>query len=218
MKKFAALLTTVLVMAMSVTSVFAAGSPSVAGAPKPAAAKTDSGVAVTIGEVTGVSEQSANEAAQAALSTVPGNVTSAQVAAYADISVPEGTIVDENHPITITLTVAGVTPNTNVLVRNFNGSAWVDCPATAGNGTVTLTTTHLSPIMVITYEVAAAGDTGNTGDTDDSDGNGYWYPYTDDETGTTPASPKTGVLPVAAIAAGICLAGAAVFGKKSKIS
>lgn len=206
MKKFAALLTTVLVMAMSATTVFAAVSPTVAGAVKPTEATSEAGT-VTIGEVTTVTESQANDAALMAASTIP-NIESAEVAAYADIKI-EGVTPSKENPVTITMNVAGITASTNVLVRNWDGFQWIDCTVKeVKDGAVVVEFTHLSPVMVITYTVKEAS--------------GPVVPPTSEydttEEAATPASPKTGVLPVAAIAAGICLAGAAVCGKKVKFN
>lgn len=203
MKKFAALFATVLVMALSATSVLAAVSPSMDSAAETPTCTLADGTTVTGTAVTTVTEADAKAAAAAA---VPANTTSATVAVFSDIN---GTIPTGASSVDVTIPAAGVTANSNVIVLNYNATSasWDECTVTGkADGEVTATFTHFSPVMVITYTVAQT--TTPTTTTTPS------YTYTD----TTTVSPKTGVLPVAAIAAGICLAGAAVCGKKVKFN
>ena len=212
MKKFAALFATVLVMALSATSVFAAVSPSIEGAKTDYA---DGTVTSTTAGVTGVTAysvvdtaatDSAVASAKAAVTTAASNANSANIEVLTEITV-SGVTPSEATPVTIDIPVAGITASSNVIVLNYHDGAWQTNSVksvAAGDGKVTVTFTHLSPVMVITYTEAAAP-------APQPQAPSYNY---DDE----PVSPKTGVLPVAAIAAGICLAGAAVCGKKVKFN
>ncbi len=212
MKKFAALFATVLVMALSATSVFAAVSPTIEGAKTDFA---DGTVTSTTTGVTGVTAYkvvdaaatgSAVDSAKTAVTTAASNANSANIEVLTEITVT-GVTPSEATPVTIDIPVAGITASSNVIVLNYHDGAWQTNSVksvVAGDGKVTVTFTHLSPVMVITYTEAAAP-------APQPQAPSYNY---DDE----PVSPKTGVLPVAAIAAGICLAGAAVCGKKVKFN
>ncbi len=208
-RKIAALLATVLVMTMGATTVFAAVSPTMdekVNAPVESTATDKDGkeVVVTPAVVTDTAATStATEAAKTEVNKV-ANVETAKVAALTEITVT-GTPASETNPITIVMSVDGVKAGDNVMVLNYHDGGWktdsVKNAKAIADGKVEATFTHLSPVMVITYTVATTTVTPPATTTDE-----------------TPASPKTGVLPVAAIAAGICLAGAAVCGKKVKFN
>lgn len=205
-RKLAALLATVLVMTMGATTVFAAVSPE----NKPA--NTVEGTAVVDGkevkvETTDVApevKETVAETAKAEVEKVEAEygvkVANAKVAVLTDVTV-DGYV--QGTDVTIQFTV-DVKPGELVLVLNHNGTEWVPAKGVSVSGTtVTATFNHLSPVMIITYTAEKTpADGGNNTTTD-----------------AAPASPKTGVVvPVAAIAAGICLAGAAVCGKKVKFN
>lgn len=197
MKKFTAVLATVLVMALSATTVFAA-SPEFTGA-------TIKGVEseagnVSVGTVTTVSQADQAEAAKAAVADE--KVESITVLDCIDITVP-GATPSETNPVNVTIKYDEIKADSNVVVLNYNGTAWVECKIVeVGAGYVEAAFTHFSPVLVMTYTVASTATT----------------PTPEPAPVVTPVAPKTGVLPVAAIAAGICLAGAAVCGKKVKFN
>lgn len=250
-KKFVTLLTAAFVMAMSVTSVFAAPSVSIESATEltqdDVVAKVESGdkgVQVSKQEVTTttVKKEDAVAAVDVVEKSVAANVTveagkkavvkNAEVKATADIKVElvdaEGNPVEvsEENPVWIQINVPGLVPGQNVAVLNYYDGAWHNLAhGGAGNGVISAKFTHCSPVMVITYDVETveatpettpdAGANDNAGSNAGANDNAGSNAGTTD---TTPTSPKTGVLPVAAITAGICLAGAAVCGKKVKFN
>lgn len=210
MKKFAALFVMTLVMALNVTTVMAA-SPEFTGATIKGL-ESEAGV-VSCGTVTTVTQADQANAAKAAVADE--NVSSITVLDCIDLSIPGVTPTPAN-PVNVTIKYDEITANSNVVVLNYGDhdgdgtSEWVECAiAGKGAGYVTATFTHFSPVLVMTYTVATAAPA-PTPSTNTTPSNNY--------VDTTPASPKTGVLPVAAIAAGICLAGAAVCGKKVKFN
>ncbi len=242
-KKFVTLLTAAFVMAMSVTSVFAAPSVSIESAVEltqdDVVAKVESGeagVQVSKQEVTTttVKKEDAVAAVEVVEKSVAASVTveagkkvvvkNAEVKAVADIKVElvdkDGNPVEvsEENPVWIQINVPGLVPGQNVAVLNYYDGAWHNLVhGGAGNGEVSAKFTHCSPVMVITYDVETVEATPDAGANDNADSNdnaGSNAGTTD----TTPTSPKTGVLPVAAITAGICLAGVAVCGKKVKFN
>ena len=204
MKKFAALFATVLVMALSATSVFAAASVTLnenVATNMTGTTTTNAAVAAFDTNTLGVT---LNDAKEDALAELPTNAASAEIVGVAEVSYT-GTIPAEG--VAITLNVTGISAGDNVYVIHYTGATTYEkLAATAGNGTVTATFTSLSPVAVVKYTVATT-----PAPAPQPQAPSYNY---DDE----PVSPKTGVLPVAAIAAGICLAGAAVCGKKVKFN
>ena len=211
-RKFAALLATVLVMTMGATTVFAAVSPSVAGAVETIESATievgTSGTTATTAPVATAVKDTAATTAKAEMDKI-SNVETAKVAVLTDLTLTDSTGATLSGalttPVTVTLPVAGVTTGMGVKVLNYYDSAWHEVEAKiSADGKVEAKFTHLSPVMVITYTVASGSGSGS----------GSGSSATDD----TPVSPKTGVFPIAAMAAGICLAGAAVCGKKVKFN
>lgn len=209
MKKFAALLATALVMALSATSVFAAGSVALNENVKAnVSGTTTENVSVQSFDENeyGVTVDTVAAAAKTEIMKVAPNATSAELVGVADVTY-EGEIPAEG--VAITLKVDGIKAGDKVFVIHYTSADTYEVlEATAGDGTVTVTFKSLSPVAIVKYTVEAAASTGDTTTTVN----------TTTTVDTTTTSPKTGVLPVAAIAAGICLAGAAVCGKKVKFN
>jgi cobalamin biosynthesis Mg chelatase CobN len=110
-------------------------------------------------------------------------------------------------PVTITFTVAGVTPSTKVVVLHFVDGKWQEENATPGNGTITVKFQSLSPVAIF---VASSDSNGSTNGTTTS---GTTTGSTTTTSGSTTASPKTGeapVLPIVAVIAVMAVAGMAV--------
>lgn len=129
----------VMVCAMGM-SALAAGSPSA----KVEATGTDKDgnkVAVTVS----ATEQAAPETATIKEVVGSGYVDTMKVVAIQDVSV-EG---DVAWPVTLTFSYAGVNKDTKVAVLHWNGSAWENVAATAGDGTITATFTSLSPVAIV---------------------------------------------------------------------
>ena len=215
MKKFAALLATTLVMALSTVSVFAAGSVTLN-------AKVEQNVSGTTTEnatvkafsenALGVTTDTVKTAATVEIAKVAPTATSAEVVGLAEVTY-EGTIPAEG--VAITLKVDGIKAGDSVFIIHYTSATTYEVlEAIAGDGTVTATFKSLSPVAIVKYTAPATVPTPNptpdTGDTSNDTSN--------DASDAAPVAPKTGVLPVAAIAAGICLAGAAVCGKKVKFN
>lgn len=209
-KKIAALLTAALVMTMSASTVFAAASPSLDGAAttvKTESVTAKNGDNVTVNSTTAVTDTEATTTAStAAKNAVPSDAEDVNVRVLTDITI-SGTTVSNDNPVTIVLDVAGVTTDMGVKVLNYYSGAWHEVTAKiSANGKVSATFTHFSPVMVVTYTKAPTG------------GSSWFYDPAIDGPQATATSPKTGVVPFAAMAAGICLAGAAVCGKKVKFN
>lgn len=203
MKKFAAVLATALVMALSTVSVFAADSVTLN-------AKVEANVSGAETENTSVAAFSSNslgvtlnDVKEDTLTAVRPleNVTSVDVVGVAEVTY-SGTIPAEG--VDITLKVDGINAGDHVLVIHYtSATAYEVLEGTAGAGTVTANFKSFSPVAIVKYTLASTSTDTTT---------------PAPETESTPVAPKTGVLPVAAITAGICLAGAAVCGKKVKFN
>lgn len=198
MKKFAALLTTVLVMAMSTATVFAAGSVTLNATVESNVAGTtteNASVAAFSTNTLGVTVNTVAADATKVVAVVAPNATSAELVGVAEVTYT-GVIPAEG--VAITLKVDGVKAGDNVKVIHYTSATEYEVlDAVAGDGTVTATFKSLSPVGIVKYTLPATTT-----------------PDTEESSDTTPVAPKTGVLPVAAMAAGICLAGAAVCSKK----
>lgn len=198
MKKIAALLTTVLVMAMSTATVFAAGSVTLNATVESNVAGTtteNASVAAFNTNTLGVTVSTVAADAAKVVATVAPNATSAELVGVAEVTYT-GEIPAEG--VAITLNVAGVKAGDNVKVIHYTSATEYEVlDAVAGDGTVTATFKSLSPVGIVKYTVPTTTTS---------------EPTTSDD--VTPVAPKTGVLPVAAFAASICLAGAVVCSKK----
>lgn len=204
-KKIAVLLTALMVLTMG-TTVFAAGSSSTTQEP----VKTEAQVAAekeAESLASGVSAGAAGIVIDGVASTVNASVTAvapatvdsaknaASVLVSSDATVLK--VVDVKIPVsfksvTITFAVSGVKAGMNVsALHQTSTGAWEVLPATAGDGTITATFTSLSPVAFVVNGTAATGT----------------------------VSPKTGsTLPIFAVVAVICVAGAAVCAKKVKFN
>ena len=232
MKKFMALLATGLVMALSATTVFAAGSVSLdtVKAVDEDTVKANVYVAEDLAinpELTEVKvdDKSAevkadSTAAKEALAQFEANnkveLKGAAVAAYADIVVKlydadgkEVAVSEENPAYISVAAIAADAVGKNPIVLNYQNNKWVEVELVEIDGTTFAKFTHFSPVMVLTYteKIEEPDPVPPTPPVDDDD---------DETVSTVATSPKTGVLPVAAFAATICLAGAAVCGRKVK--
>lgn len=131
----------VMVCAMGM-SALAAGSPSA----KVEGTGTDKD-GNSVGIVVSATEQAAPETATIKEVVGSNYVDTMKVVAIQDVSVEgEGEVA---WPVTITFSYAGVNKNTKVAVLHWNGSAWENVAATAGDGTITATFTSLSPVAII---------------------------------------------------------------------
>ncbi len=165
-KVVAVLLAAVLTVGASMTA-FAAPSPSASGVGVSSATdKNGNAVEVSIStNFADPAEQAAADELISAPETVLTEVLGADVAANADVlsvmdvTVPEGT----QFPVTLTFNVPGVTAGSDVYVLHYNGSAWENIAAKAGDGTVTATFTSLSPVAIVVADAAGAGADTNTG-------------------------------------------------------
>ncbi len=120
-------------LALSLTAM-AAPSPSGTAS---ATGRDSAGNAVTISVAD--SSQSVTIADAASLAGLNANTT--RLLGVYDITAP-GLDVP---PVTITMNMAGVTATSKIAVLHYVNGAWVNVPATAGNGTVTFTVDTLSP-------------------------------------------------------------------------
>lgn len=220
-KKIAALLTAALVMTMSTATVFAAVSPSWDNAN--GTVDTDSVVSTGVtGTVTvnnnktlnSTEEQGAKEELKTVLEGI-SNVTGADVQAVVEIT---GTVAT-GETATVTVKVSGINAGDNVIVLHYVNNAWQTEKARVdANGNVVIEgLTSFSPFVFVKYTVQ------NTAPEKEEGIPAWWYllqeRQAEAEAEELQTSPKTGVvIPVAAMTAGICLAGAAVCGKKVKFN
>ena len=151
-----------------------------------------------------------------------GKKIGAEVVSVSDVTVT-GMTVSASNPVTITFPVAGVTADSYVLVLHFNSTTgkWENIPATTGNGTVTATFTSLSPVAIVKLSADTKPAAGNNNNNNNNNNNAA---TTTESTSTTTengaaVSPKTGAeMPVVAIIALVCAAGAVVCTKKVKFN
>lgn len=203
-RKFAAIFATVLVMAMSATTVLAAPSVTLGDTVNTSVTGSSTENVTVAAFGTNVYGISVDDVKSVAAGEVPANATSAEIVGVAEVSY-SGTIPAGG--VAVTFNVTGINAGDNVKVLHYTSPTTCEVlSATAGNGTVTATFTSFSPVAIIKYTVPTTTTTPGSPDPGS---------YTADP---TPVSPKTGVLPIAAMAAGICLAGAAVCGKKVKFN
>lgn len=162
MKKLGALVAAAMLAVMSMTAV---------AAPSPSAAKVDKVVAtvggkeVTIKETEVAAEVAAkaNEivADKEAVKELTGvTFEKATVAYMKDISID-----DLGDGATIRFEIKGVTSSTPVAILHYNGTAWENIKATAGNGYVEGTFTSLSPVAVVVDSAKLVpAESGKTGE------------------------------------------------------
>lgn len=219
LRKAVALLSTVgVVCAMSI-GVLAAGSPALNNGTGTDA--NGNAVEVTVGQVD-TSDAAVSEAVGAistdqGLADILGDAYTEgmAVASVSDVTVPDGTAF----PVELTFEYPGITPDTNVVLLHWTGTAWEVIPTVAGDGVITGTFSKLSPVAVVigtSGEVVTPGDDtttdGTTTDSTTTDGGATSGTASESASGTT--SPKTGVdnsmLMFAGLTAVIALAGVCV--------
>ena len=214
LRKAVALLSTVgVVCAMSI-GVLAAGSPALNNGTGTDA--NGNAVEVTVGQVD-TSDAAVSEAVGAistdqGLADILGDAYTEgmAVASVSDVTVPDGTAF----PVELTFEYPGITPDTNVVLLHWTGTAWEVIPTVAGDGVITGTFSALSPVAVVIGTsgevVTPGGDTTTDGTT--TDGGATSGTASESASGTT--SPKTGVdnsmLMFAGLTAVIALAGVCV--------
>jgi hypothetical protein len=187
-KLFAGIITTMLVVAMMGTTVFAALSPSSDTALRQEAESlsqkitsvtaigaSNSAVAITVTTLDTTEMTQAN-------AKVQSDYKNATILAMADLSIPEGT--DLTNGIRVTLSVSGILAGDNIKVlHQKSGGDWETLDASAGNGTVTVTMQSFSPIVIIRLPVSSS--TGSTGTTSSSTGSTGTTSSSTGSTGTT---------------------------------
>lgn len=189
----------VLTLGMGVTAF---ATPSVSTDVKASDATDSKGNKVEV-TVTVATEEVKTEAAAKATELV-GEGSS--VLATVDVTLP--TAVSKENPVTITFSVPGVKAGdaVSVLHQKHDGT-WEKLAGTAGDGTVTVTFTELSPIAFVLEKAAApAGDVPNPAAND-------IYLNNNNNTTTTQAgvtSPKTGEAGVFGFALAAVACGAAL--------
>jgi hypothetical protein len=176
MKKFfTGVLTTMLLVGMMGTVVFAATSPNSETALKQQAEEWNKNVTSVTGS--GSTSEAVSVEAKAldtsAMSQANAKVTSeyqdASVLAMTDLSVPEDT--DLTDGVTVTMNVTGVLPGDNIKVLHQTSSGeWETLtPIAVGNGTVTVTLHSFSPIVILRVSgIAGTVGSGNGNGADDS--------------------------------------------------
>lgn len=242
-RKIAALLATVLVMTMGATTVFAAGSPVPEKVEKPAEQVSEIGTVEVakeeVKEVVGAKAEAAEEKhVEAAVATVKNLLNdvkalgervgsdvvkaaatdatkkvSAEVKTVVELKADAATqaLFDAGKKAEITIKLDSVKAGDNIVILHYANGAWETiAPTSVVDGAVTGMFSSLSPVAIVKIVVATAN-------TQTTDNNNTTVNNTTDN--TTPVAPKTGVVfPIAAIAAGFCLAGAAVCEKKVKFN
>ena len=229
-RKFAALLATVLVVATSATAAFAAGSPVPEKVEKPVEQVTVIGTVEAteeeVEEVVGATLETVEEKyAEAAVATVQNlfndvkalgervnsdvvkeaatdstKEVSAEIKSVVELKADEATqaLFDAGEMAEITIKISSIKADDNILILHYADEAWETItPTSVVDGAVSGMFSSLSPVAVVKVVVATA----NTQPVDD-----------------IPDSPKTGVFPIAAVAAAFCFVGAAVCGKKVKFN
>ncbi len=213
-KKIAALLTAALVLTMSASTVFAAVSPNWSDWNNKTEIDSNSttglsdGASVTVSSVTNFDSTEKDAVNEKLDEILPASAENVEVKAVVELNL-SGTITGTNGA-TVKVKVDGINAGDKVKVLHYVNSAWQEENASVDNdGNVVIKELRsFSPFVFVKYTERPTPPT--TPPTTPA-------PSYDDDT-ETQSSPKTGVLPVAAMTAGICLAGAAVCGKKVKFN
>lgn len=131
------------VMSMGITAM---ASGSISSTYSDAGSKDASGNAIEL-TVTAATETitAADAVAAIAAASDISIATEDAVVIVKEITAPEGA----EFPLTIKLSVGGVTADSTVAVLHYTEGAWEYVEATAGDGTVTFTVDSLSPIAVV---------------------------------------------------------------------
>ncbi|MDD3141936.1 MAG: LPXTG cell wall anchor domain-containing protein [Lachnospiraceae bacterium] len=136
------ILAATLVLSMSATAL-AAGSKEQAVEVRSAVDKNGNAVTITV-------EASSQGLSEAQIESATGE-DNTSILKIMDLEAPEGTVF----PITVTLNVAGVKAGMAIHVLHWNGTAWEEVSATAGDGTVTATFSSLSPVAIVAEKAAS---------------------------------------------------------------
>lgn len=166
---------------------------------------------------------------------VSGNATGILKAAATDaskkVTVEVKSVLDVTGTpgVPVTFNVAGVTASSNILVLHYNGTNWEAVPATVSEGKVTATFNSFSPVAIVEFKVDTKATSSNDNNNNNNNNNAA-ATTTNNNTAATAtatatadatavASPKTGAaMPVVAVIAAICAAGAVVCTKKAKLN
>lgn len=194
-KRIACLLTALMVLSMG-TTVLAAPSTG-AEAPK-VEASTSTGVKAEIGEVDESVKTEANTLAVEAAKAVNADAKAddVKVLAVVDIKLPEGTVIDPEKGIDITIKAEGVKAGDSiVLLHKKDGTTWETIiPSSVKDGEIVANFKSLSPVAIVKVEAPATSGNAPAGGT----------------------APKAGVVTVLPFAALVCAAGAAGCARKMK--
>lgn len=221
-KKIAALLTAALVMTMSASTVFAAASPDWSNMNNKTEIVNNSttglsdGASVTVSSATNF-DSTERDAVNVELDKIlPANAKDVEVKAVVELNL-SGTITGTNGA-TVKVKVDGINAGDKVKVLHYVNNAWQKEAASVDNdGNVIISGLRsFSPFVFVKYTETASNNPGP--DNGNGNGNGNGSGSGSNYTVAVQSSPKTGVVPFAAMAAGICLAGAAVCGKKVKFN
>jgi hypothetical protein len=167
-KLFAGMITAMLLVATMGTAVFAANSPDSETALKQQAKDYNS--KVTSVTAIGNGNAAVNVTAQAldtntvaqASKKVSNDYKNATVLAMTDLSVPDNT--DLTNGVKVTLSVKEVLAGDNVKVLHQKSTGdWETLPATVGNGTVTVTMTSFSPVVIIRLPSSSSSGNNSSG-------------------------------------------------------
>lgn len=131
------------VMSMGITAM-AAGSISTTYSFSGATDDSGNAIELTVAAATETVTAADAVAAIAAASDI-SIATEDAVVIIQEITAPEGA----EFPLTITLSVGGVTADSTVAVLHYTEGAWEYVAATAGDGVVSFTVSSLSPIAVV---------------------------------------------------------------------
>lgn len=75
-------------------------------------------------------------------------------------------VVDENGKYIVTLNIASIAANDTIVVLHYDGSEWETIvPSKVGAGSVTFTTSTLSPFSIVKLDVASVAASPKTGET-----------------------------------------------------
>lgn len=193
-KKIAALLTAALVMTMSTATVFAAPSVSV-----DENVKNNISSSTTEGVSAGTFTESVvtlNDVKEQAVANMGSNEKDLELLAVTELT---GTVPTDGK---VTLLVTGIKAGETLFALHYTSTGWERLNAQAvADGVVEIYGfSSFSPVAIVRYTPVP---------TEEEEG----------QAEELQTSPKTGVvIPVAAMTAGICLAGAAVCGKKVKFN
>ena len=189
-KRIACLLTALMVLSMG-TTVFA--SPSKGSEAPKVEAETSAGVKAEIGEVNASVKTEAETKAAEAAKAVDADAK-ATVLTVVDISLPEGTVIDPEKGVDITIKAEGVKAGDNIILlhQKADGTWETITPSSVKDGVIVANFKSLSPVAIVKVEAPATTADGT--------------------------APKAGVVTVLPFAALVCAAGAAGCARKVKFN